>query len=122
MIIPAVAFVFCAAAGIHFTEPSQGRSGTVISRGSPDYRYDYRESRAGDFYILSTLFDIGSSANEIDVDEECALVLIFFAAIALILGSIFVPHFWVLSTFLMHVAMVLFTYREWRIVAPDADM
>lgn len=41
MIIPTVVFVFSAAAGTYLTEPSRGRTGAVVDRGSADYRYDY---------------------------------------------------------------------------------
>jgi hypothetical protein len=122
MIIPAVAFILCAAAGIHFTEPSQARTGGAINRRSPDYQYDHNLSRTGGFDMLALGLDFGSGAADADADEGCMLLLLVLAAIMFILGSIFVPHFWVLSTLLMNVAMLLLTFREWRIVAPDADM
>lgn len=121
MIIPAVAFVLCAGAGILFTEPARGRSNAASDTRTSEHQSDSGQSSAGDGYFFASILDLGSSAADADVDEGCLLVLLAVLAIALIFGSLFIPHFWVLATFLMTAAMALFTYREWQMVAPDAE-
>jgi hypothetical protein len=118
-------FIICAAAGIYFTEPIEhggsvtraGESPTAADRRSADYRYDYSRTRAADYYIFSTLLDLGSGVADID-DEAGAVILIVLLVVALIFGSALVPHFWVAATLVLIVLMALFAYREWRIVSP----
>lgn len=135
MIVPMVGFILCAASGIYFTEPverggSVTRSGSTVSREatissgdrrSSEYAYNYGRSRAGSTYLWASLFDLGSGAGDFvdgagDLDEGCLLLLLVLLVIMLIIGSVVVPHFWILSTFLLVVVMAMVTFREWRLV------
>ena len=135
MIIPLVGFILCAVSGIYFTEPierggSVTRSGSTVSREatsasvnrrSSEYVYNYGRSRAGSTYLWSSLFDIGSEAGDFvdgagDLDEGCLVLLLVLLVIMLIIGSVVVPHFWILSTFLLVIVMAMVTFREWRLV------
>ena len=128
ILIPAIGFVICASAGIYFTEPKlSARSSrrpaisdpsAYVDRRSADYHYDYSSSRASDIYFLSHIFDFGSGVGDADLDEGCAVVLLVILVIALIIGSFFIPHFWVLATFIFMTSMLVVAYREWRLMEP----
>jgi hypothetical protein len=129
--IPPIAFVVCAAAGIYFTEPvefggSTTRSGSrlnepgtaaEVDRRSPDYRYDYRHSRAG-LYELDLFLDLLFFGDFGDGDDACGIVALILLIVVLVIASFLLPHFWVLSTFVLLVIMGLVAYREWRLLAP----
>ena len=129
IIIPVAGFVLCAGGGFYFTEPiesggavtrSDNRAGSAVlasavDRRSPDYRYDYSHSRASDYYLFSSILDLGGGIDDVDVDEGCFAILLVMLVIALILGSIMIPHFWFLATFVLLVIMAMIAYREWRI-------
>jgi hypothetical protein len=126
MIIPTAGFIICAAGGIFLTEPSiPGSAGSRVSaeatanRNNPGYHYDYSRSRAGEFYLFATILDLGGAAADADVDEECLPVLLVLLVLLLVVASFFIPHFWVLATFLMTLALAIFTFREWRWVEPN---
>jgi hypothetical protein len=133
MIIPIIAFILCAGLGIYFTEPIESggsvtRSGSSVQSGgsaktetgrNPDYQYDYGRTRAGGYYLWSDLFELGGGAGDVaggagDLDEGCLVLLLVLLVIALIIGSVVIPHFWALATFLFLVIMAMVAYREWR--------
>jgi hypothetical protein len=88
IIIPAAGFILCAGGGIYYTEPierggsvthSDNRAGSAIlasavDRRSPAYRYDYSHSRASDYYLFSSILDLGGGIDDVDVDEGCCVV------------------------------------------------
>ncbi len=128
IIIPVAGFILCASGGIYFTEPieaggavtrSDSRAGSAVlasavDRRSPNYRYDYSLSRASDYYLFSSILDLGGGIDDVDADEGCFAILLVILVIALILGSVMIPHFWIGATFVLLVIMAMVAYREWR--------
>lgn len=133
LIIPMIAFIFCAGFGIYFTEPIESggsitRSGSSVrsdgsspsaDRRSSDYQYDYGRTRAGGNFLWYSLFELGSGAGDVvagagDMDEGCILLLLVILAVLLIIGSVVIPHFWALTSFVFLVIMAMVAYREWR--------
>jgi hypothetical protein len=128
IIIPVAGFILCASGGIYFTEPieaggavtrSDSRAGSAVlasaaDRRSSDYRYNYNLSRASDYYLFSSILDLGGGVDDVDVDEGCFVVLLVILVIALILGSVMIPHFWIGATFVLLVIMAMVANREWR--------
>jgi hypothetical protein len=122
MIIPVIGFIVCAWAGIYFTEPIEP-GGSVTSadrsqgRHSADYQYNFHLSRASEFFLWSSIWDIGEgAADAADGDEGCLLLMLVLLVVLLIAGSFVIPHFWVLATFVLLVTMAIFSYREWRLL------
>ncbi len=134
IIVPVVGFILCAWAGIYFTEPIEvggsvtrhgnfvdnGHSTPTADRRSPDYRYDYSRTRASRSYFWSSILDFGEGVGGAadgagDLDEGCLFFLLVILVIMLIFGSLTIPHFWVLATFMILVIMAMVTYREWRL-------
>jgi hypothetical protein len=133
MIIPIIAFLLCAGLGIYFTEPIEsggsvtrsgssvqsGRSAPSTDRRNPNYQYDYGRTRAGGYYLWSELFELGGGAGDVaggagDLDEGCLVLLLVILVILLIIGSVVIPHFWAMATFMFLVIMAMVAYREWR--------
>jgi hypothetical protein len=122
MIIPVIGFIVCAWAGIYFTEPIEP-GGSVTSadrsqgRHSADYQNNFHLSRASEFFLWSSIWDIGEgAADAADGDEGCLLLMLVLLVVLLIAGSFVIPHFWVLATFVLLVTMAIFSYREWRLL------
>jgi hypothetical protein len=132
-ILPIIAFILCAGLGIYFTEPLESggsitRSGNPAQSGGPaptgnrrssTYQYDCSRTRAGGSYLWSALFDLGGGAGDVavgagDLDEGCVILLLVALVVMLIVGSVLIPHFWALATFLLLVIMAMVAYREWR--------
>jgi hypothetical protein len=127
LLISAAGFVLCALVGIYFTEPIEAggvktRSGEISPMA--DERagvggYDYGETRAASWGLFTDLGDlvcvpdVGS-----DGDEICFILFLVILIIVLLLGSFFVPHFWVLGTLVLVAAMAVVAYREFQVVAP----
>jgi hypothetical protein len=57
---------------------------------------------------------LGGGIDDADVDEGCFAILLVILVIALILGSVMIPHFWIGATFVLPVIMAMVAYREWR--------
>jgi hypothetical protein len=128
LLIPAAGFVFCALVGIYFTEPIEAgglmtRSGEIsplaAERTGVAGSYDYGETRAGNWAILADLADLGDFAGSGgDGDELCFILFLVILVIVLVVGSFFIPHFWVLGTLVLVAIMALVAYREFQVIRP----
>jgi hypothetical protein len=118
--IPLVGFALSAGLGIHFTEP--------VEVGGPNRlnliedTYDWDNTRASRIYIFNTGTNYSGSTGSGSLDlPECngkgcgqvylALILIVIVAIC-VLGSMFIPGFWIAATLLLLFIMGVIAVRE----------
>lgn len=111
-LIPFVAYGLSALLGVHFTEPRvSGARNLPINQGS-GYEYVWAATRVGQDAAAEGFYYIGNGIN-FDCDDEVCLVLILIViAIACILASATIPHFWVVATTILWVIMFLVALRE----------
>lgn len=111
--IVAVGLILSTMLGIYFTEPA-GRT----SMSDEEYSYnDYSRSRAGIYYyyLFVDTADVaaGTSIPDIDLEGEGVVILFLIVLVVfLVVASIFISHFWVLSGVVLITIMGMFVYRE----------
>lgn len=114
-LVPMGGFVVCALLGMYFTEP-----GSALPVNQTGYVYHFEDSRVSNTVIYqNNFFDVGNSVSDVDIDchgdscgEALLGLLLLLVVAACILGSFFIPHFWVLATLLLAVIMALIAIRE----------
>jgi hypothetical protein len=111
-LIPFVAYGLSALLGVHFTEPRVNNArGLPINQGS-GYEYVWAASRTGQDAAAQGV-ELFGSGWDIDCDDEGCLVLILVViAIACVVASATIPHFWVVATTILWVIMLLISLRE----------
>jgi hypothetical protein len=111
-LIPFIAYGLSALLGVYFTEPRvEGARSLPISQGS-SYEYAWAATRTGQDVAMEGVSFLGDGM-EVDCDDEGCLVLILIAiAIACIVASATIPHFWVVATTILWVIMLLIVLRE----------
>lgn len=123
MVISIVGLIVITFVGIHYTEPS---SQTVQTRGiSRQESYSYSDTRSGNWYFSfgggSSSSGSSSSSDAFDdMDGEGVLaLLLILVVIALIIGSAFVPHLWVVAGAIM--LGLLMSFTVWQIMERRPD-
>ena len=111
-LIPVTALAISAFLGMYYTEPK------VISvRDQPANQSVGYESSSATSRLESVDggggFSIMDGAMDLDCDDEACLILILIViAIACIVASAFIPHFWLVASSILWVIMLLLTLRE----------
>lgn len=116
-LIPTIGFILAMWIGLTRTENLRG------IRASRLGAIEYNVVRATDFVIWDTLsFVEGADADILDCEGEACGVLLVIALIVLtfvlVIGSAFIPHFWMLSGSILLSIMLLITIRDLRIRQP----
>lgn len=112
--VAAVGFALCLFLGVFFTEP--------YAAGEIPLEYSYAGTRTGE-QVIYLFGDIGgynsssgsSSSGDFDLDdggEALVFLLLVILVIILILGSAFIPHFWVLACAVLVAVMGILAFRE----------
>lgn len=105
-VIPAVGWLICISLGVYWAEPIEFGKLSPLERSQLVRSAEYWSStRASDAFYL---FDF-VSADGISCDDEICLIVV---VVLCILGSIFIPHFWVVGTLVLLTIMTLITIRE----------
>lgn len=111
-LIPLSAFALSAFLGIYYAEPEIKSARDLPVNQSADYQYTNTGTRINQVDGEGA-FSIMDGAMDIDCDDEGCLVLVLLVvAIACIVASAFIPHFWVVATTILWVIMLLITMRE----------
>ena len=113
-VIPLLGFVLCIFLGVYNTEPIELGGHTRLEK------YDFSQTRAGRSNYFYFWQNTGRSSGSIDLPEctgkNCGYVylavLLILVVIVCVLGSAFIPHFWVLSTLLILTFMIVIASRE----------
>ena len=118
-------WIVSAYVGMYNTEPIELGAWSRLER--QNYSYNYNLTRAG----RSTFFDSSSSSSSSSTfdfssaasgcsDDDCGALLLFIVIVVIviicIMGSAFIPHFWVVATCMLLTAMALVTLRELLVV------
>ncbi len=112
-LIPLIALALSSFLGIYYAEPEITRASDLPVSQGVDYRYADGSTRL-DRVDGGGVLSIMDGSLDFDCDDEACLVLILVAiAIACIVASAFIPHFWVVATTILWVIMLLITLREW---------
>ena len=128
--IAAIGFVLSIGFGIHFAEPMAQKiaSSGAAAAWSPgpttdDNYYNYENTRGrAIFYDLTTRPSYGSSAPSINIPEcsgkDCGYavlgIILVLLVLAVVVASMFVPHFWVVGGMLLLTIMVMISLQELR--------
>lgn len=121
--------------GVYMTEPSQpgaltSEAGLTIQPDDPEYpQVAYSRSRAGSNFTHIFYSNYGSGGNSSGTvgsipmpkcsGKSCngiAMLFLIILALIVILGSLFVPHFWVAGAMIFIGLIWLMTVREWFVV------
>lgn len=122
LVISVIGFGLCAWLGIWYAEPVPDLHGDdgIIDSPSPQ-AYNYSNTRSGsssfyDYWFLDSVADGASIGLPECSDDDCAVVylglLLILVVIVCLIGSAFIPHFWVVATMLMLTFMVIKSARE----------
>lgn len=117
ILVLAIAFILSIFLGIYFTEPIQPENSSINKNYNTNSGYDYHQSRSGiwwySFYSGGNIdgFNL-STENNSDDGEAILYLFIIILVIILVIGSAFIPHFWILSLILIITVMIRLTVRE----------
>jgi F0F1-type ATP synthase assembly protein I len=127
-LVPLAGIVVATSLGIYMTEPLEAGGSSAYQRatasGGPAAAYDYSATRA--YWIYLDWFTPGSTEAgipNIDIGscdgDECLVLLLIIAlvvvTVSLVVGSILIPHFWVLAGFTLLTIMGMIALRELRV-------
>jgi hypothetical protein len=105
-IIPALGWLTCVSLGVYWAEPVEFGRLSPLERSQLAISVTYWSStRAGDTLGLFEFVSLDGLSCD---DELCIIV----AVVLCILGSIAIPHFWVVATLLLLTIMTVITIRE----------
>jgi len=113
-LIPTIGFILTIWIGLTRTENLRAISASRLET------VEYNVVRASDFVVWDALgFIEGADADILDCDGEACGVLLVIALIVLtfvlVIGSAFIPHFWLLSGSILLSIMLFITIRDLRI-------
>jgi hypothetical protein len=105
-VIPALGWLICISLGVYWAEPVEFGSLSPLERSQLAASVAYWSStRAGDALGVFEFVSVDSLSCD---DELCMIVVVVLC----ILGSIAIPHFWVVATLLLLTIMTVITIRE----------
>lgn len=123
-LVPLIGVVLSGVLGVYFTEPdTSGLTQAQIQAAIRSDTYRYENTRSGSSVFINQTFinsSGGGGGGSIKLPscsgKGCGYVYIGIALILLVvvcvLGSIFVPHFWVVATIMLLAAMAVISFRD----------
>lgn len=111
--IPVAGLILSVFLGLHYTEQP-----AIVVRQS-DYQYSYALSRTGYMFSNLNIGSVSDSDSSVDIDfddaegEAVAYLFLIILVVVLVVGSAFIPHFWVASCAILLAVMGIMTYREY---------
>lgn len=118
-LIPFLAYGLSAILGVHFTEPRvENLRSLPVNQGS-GYEYVWAASRTGQDAAMGGVQFLGDGMDLDCDDEACFVLILVVIAIACVIASAAIPHFWVVATTILWVIMLLISLRELLYIQPD---
>jgi len=98
--ICAAGFVFCWFAGVYFTEPDN-KARLAYTNQEVGYNQQYKSSRNYSKYEWLSELSLPESSGDSDSGEGIIVIACVIIIILLIVGSCIIPHFWIISLFMI---------------------